>query len=271
MMLDIIQNIIEVIDNKETAALATIVNSSVSSPTILGRKLLVRVGRDPIGSLGSEHLNRSVIDGCLATMRSGKPTILEYETLDEEAPLLGLPQGTRVDVFVEVFRPVRTLVILGAGHIAQPLCKMGKILGFEVVVIDDRAEFANVERFPEADRVIAADFAETLRSFPVIPNTYIVLITRGHRHDEVSLREVIASPAAYIGMIGSRRRVAAVFHNLSEEGVPAELIEKVYAPIGLDIGAESPEEIALSIIAEVVRVIHKGTGQSLSLARKAQL
>jgi len=141
---------------------------------------------------------------------------------------------------------------------------MGKLLDFEVIVLDDRASFANRDRFPEADQVIAAGFEATLRSLTITANTFIVLITRGHQHDVESLQEVIDSPAAYIGMIGSRRRVWAVFKLLFEGGMPAEKLSRIYAPIGLDIGAQTPAEIATSIISEVVKVYRGGGIESIS-------
>jgi len=172
-----------------------------------------------------------------------------------------------VELFIEVAVPSPSLLIIGAGHIGQSLSRMGKLVGFRVVVLDDRPDFANVERFPEADEVIAADFAETLRDYPITDTTYVVVATRGHRYDEQSLRQVINSSAAYIGMIGSRRRVATVLRHLAEEGYPPERLRQVYSPIGLDIGGETPEEIALSIMAEIVQVRRGGRGQSLAIRR----
>jgi len=154
---------------------------------------------------------------------------------------------------------------VGAGHLAVPLVKFAKILGFHVTVMDDRVVYANRERFPEADEVLVGDMAGTLRGLEITPQTYIVLITRGHQFDEPCLREVIHSPAKYIGMIGSRRRIKACFIRFrDEDGIPEELLKRVYAPIGLDIGSESPEEIALSIVAEMVKVRRGGSAQSLA-------
>jgi xanthine dehydrogenase accessory factor len=171
---------------------------------------------------------------------------------------------TRPPMFVEVVVPPPTLFIAGAGHIAMPLARMGAMLGFRVVVLDDRPTFANEERFPEADEVIAAPFAETLASYPLDGQTYVVLMTRGHAHDVECLAEVIDKPVAYLGMIGSRRRVKGVLDLTREKGHPDELLARVHAPIGLDIGAQTPEEIGLSVMAEVVKARRGGTGWSLS-------
>ncbi len=161
-------------------------------------------------------------------------------------------------VFLEVLAPPEELVIVGAGHIAVPLARMAKVLDFDVTVIDDRSAFANRVRFPEADRIIAADIEKTVADLRVGPNTSLVLVTRGHTLDQAALMQVIHKPAAYIGMIGSQRRVRAVFDHLRKMGVPEEHIQRVYAPIGLPIGAETPAEIAASILAEVVVVRRKG-------------
>lgn len=163
-------------------------------------------------------------------------------------------EGRGLGVFVEVLAPPPELVIVGAGHIALPLAQLGKLLDFEVTVLDDRSAFASRERFPEAETVLVGPVEAVLAARPIGPSTYLVLVTRGHQHDEAALRTVIASPAAYIGMIGSRRRVKEVFRHLESAGVPAHLISRVHAPIGLRIGAETPSEIAVAIAAELVQV-----------------
>ena len=175
----------------------------------------------------------------------------------------------RAQLFVEVQHRPPTLLIVGAGHIALPLARLGKMCDFDVVVLDDRASFANKERFPMADQVIAAPFETAMQEFPLDEDTYIVLVTRGHQHDVSSLLQVLDRPSAYIGMIGSRRRVRAVFQLLEEEkGISRERFERVHSPVGLDIGSETPAEIAVSIMAEIVKVRRGGTGLSLSDERR---
>jgi xanthine dehydrogenase accessory factor len=149
--------------------------------------------------------------------------------------------------------------------VAQPVAQLGKLLGFRVTVIDDRPDYANETRFPEVDRVICDDFVTALQAIPVSKTTYVVLVTRGHRHDMACLRELIDKPLPYIGMIGSRVRVATVFRLLEEEhNVDPAAFKKVYAPIGLDIGARTPAEIAVAVAAELLKVRRGGTGESLS-------
>lgn len=171
-----------------------------------------------------------------------------------------------IDLYVERWVPPPELVIVGAGHIAQPLALVGRLLDFRVSVLDDRPEFATRERFPGADRVIVADFGDPLAGIEVGPLTCIVLVTRGHRHDYDCLRALAQSGAepAYVGMIGSRRRVRAAFEQLAAEGVEAGWLARIHAPLGLDIGAETPGEIAIAVGAEIVLAARGGSGRPLS-------
>ena len=231
----------------ERVALATVVCSSDTVP--LGAKLLAREGA-VTGSFGSEALDAWAREQCQKALA------------ERESRMVRHAEG--LEVFFEVVEPTRTLLVVGAGHIGQALSRLGKFLGFQVAVIDDRPFFANAEHLPEADEIITEDFAQALGRFPIHEATYVVLVTRGHEHDEVSLRQVISSKAAYVGMIGSKRRVRAVLERLRAEGVPEALIKRVHSPIGMDIGAETPEEIAVSIAAELIMAQRGGTGASLS-------
>jgi xanthine dehydrogenase accessory factor len=171
-----------------------------------------------------------------------------------------------VELYVERWEPPAELVIVGAGHIAQPLALVGSMLDFRVTVLDDRPEFATPERFPGADRVLVADFADPLAGIEVGHRTSLVLVTRGHRHDYDCLRELARRGVLprYLGMIGSRRRVRAAFEQLAAEGVPAEWLARVHAPLGLDIGAETPAEIAVAVAAEIVLAARGGSARPLS-------
>ncbi len=184
----------------------------------------------------------------------------------------GVVRVAGLRVYIEAFLPKYDLVVVGGGHVAQPIAQLGSLLGFTVTVIDDRPEYANRERFPTADRVICADFLEALRSLELGPRHHVVLVTRGHRHDMDCLRAVVGQPVAYIGMIGSRHRVETVFKLLTaESGVDPALLAKVYSPIGLDLGARTPAEIAVAVAAELVKVRHGGSGESLSRLGRATL
>lgn len=173
--------------------------------------------------------------------------------------------GSRVTIYLEPHLPPPELVIVGAGHVARPLCRIGAMLGFRVTVLDDRPEFATRERFPDAAVVRPADFVDPLRGIAVGPRTFLVLVTRGHRYDFEALRGLLLGPElpAYVGMIGSRRRTRAALEALAREGIGADRLAAVHAPIGLDVRAETPEEIAVSIAAELVMARRGGTGQPL--------
>jgi len=170
-----------------------------------------------------------------------------------------------LELYVERVAPPAELVIVGAGHIAQPLSRIGALLGFRVIVVDDRPDFARRDRFPDADRVVVADFTDPFAGIPIGPRSYVVLVTRGHRYDYDCARALARAGAepAYVGMIGSRRRVRAAFEQLAAEGFDEERLARIHAPIGLDIGAETPAEIAVAIAAEMILATHGGTGEPL--------
>lgn len=190
------------------------------------------------------------------------------EALDEMAP--GILAGRRprletlevkdgnITLFLEPVLPEPGVLVLGGGHVGQQVAAAAKLVGYRVTVVDDRPDFANKALFPKADRVICAPFTTALQEIEINPSTFIVIVTRGHRYDYECLRAVIRAPAAYIGMIGSRRRVRGVRERLLAEGVDPQLMARVHAPIGLDIGAETPAEIAISILAEIIRVYRRG-------------
>lgn len=170
-----------------------------------------------------------------------------------------------IELYVERVMPPPDLVIVGAGHIAQPLSRLGRLLDYRVTVVDDRPDFARRERFPEADRVVVADFEDPFAGIPIGPRTFVVLVTRGHRYDYDCARALARMRAepAYLGMIGSRRRIRAAFEQLAAEGFSVEWLERVHAPLGLDVGAETPAEIAVAIAAEMILTARGGTGEPL--------
>ncbi len=213
--------------------------------------LLVLAGGQTLGSLGDHDVDVSVLPLALEAFEEGSARAVP-----------GTETGSAFFFDVQAAPPV--LLIAGGGHIAVPLARMGAMLGFRVVVLDDRPAFASEERFPDAARVIAAPFGQTLAQYPFDNQTYVVLMTRGHAHDLECLFQVIDKPLAYLGMIGSRRRVRGVLDEVRGQGYGEESLGRVFAPIGLDIGALTPEEIALSVMAEVVKARRGGTGRSLS-------
>jgi xanthine dehydrogenase accessory factor len=172
--------------------------------------------------------------------------------------------GDVIEVLMEVVEPAATLLVVGGGHVGRSVGEIGALLGMSVVVLDDREDYANTDRFPFADQVICGDFASELDAFPINANTYIVLVSRGHKVDELSLARVVTRGPAYVGMIGSKRRTRTVLEHLATDGIRADALARVFTPIGLDIRAETPEEIALAVLAEIVLVRRGGSGRPLS-------
>ncbi|HEX9880560.1 MAG TPA: XdhC/CoxI family protein [Candidatus Binatia bacterium] len=252
----LIDELVRVNEERAAAVLVTVVDIQGARAVKAGAKCLVRDGKIQAGDLGHPPLAEAVLMEADRRLREGKSKLVALE----------LPaSGEKAEVYFDVMLAPPRLVVVGAGHIAVPLVKFAKQMDFQVTVIDDRIQYANRDRFPDADDIVAGDMAEALREMPITPWTYIVLITRGHKYDEPCLREVIHSSAKYIGMIGSKRRVKACFHRFrEEEKIAEEIIAKVFAPIGLDISAETPEEIALAILAEVIKVRRGGKAESLS-------
>jgi xanthine dehydrogenase accessory factor len=255
-MSSLAQELVEISEQGLSAVLATIIEVTDNNRVESGAKCLVRDGRVVAETVHDKRAVEAIVQESKIRLQ------------DQVSKLVSLqvPQnGGKLEVFFEVMLAPPRLVVVGAGHIAVPLAKMAKILDFHVTVIDDRLLYANRERFPDADEVLVGDMAQMLKQMTLTPSCYIVLITRGHMYDEPCLREIIHSQARYIGMIGSRRRVKACFQRFrDEENITEDLIQRVYAPIGLDIATETPAEIALSILAEVTKVRRGGVATSLS-------
>lgn len=245
-------------------AVATVIAAHEGGPVPVGAKLLLWADGRRLGSLGGGPLEEAVAGDALAALSARPRQAIQTLAYGENGARL--PPGDAAAacrVMIEVPEEAATLLVVGGGHVGQALAALGVLVGFSVVVLDDRPEYARPERFPGAERVICGDFEEELGRYPVTPQTYVVVVTRGHREDERSLRQVVSSNAAYIGMIGSKRRSAAVLRHLASEGCPEEALGRVRTPIGLDIGAETPEEIAVSIMAEIIQVRRGGSGRPL--------
>ena len=234
--------------------------------TYVGAKMLVRKDGSAAGTLGAVAIDEAVKREAPDVFRRHGVEVLYLDAQGERTHRREADAGS-YQVMMEVHERPETLVIIGGGHVGKALATIGHLCGFSVEVVDDRPEYANAERFPEADRVTCGRFEEVLADYPIDDNTYVVCVTRGHRHDETSLRLVAESAAAYIGMIGSRRRVGAVLQHLVEEGVSREAVERVHTPIGIDIGAETPEEIAVSVMAEIIMRRRGGSGGPLREAK----
>ena len=269
----IAQEVVRAAQGGPAVAVATVIRAPEGAGPAVGEKLLVRADASRLGSLGGEGLEEAVAaDSHAALARLPRTQVESLFYAADGNRLHRLEAGPdEFVVMIELTERQATLLIVGAGHIGQSLATIGAHVGFSVAVVDDREAFANAERFPMAERVICGDFVEELRHFPIDEQTYIVLVSRGHKQDELSLREVVDSEATYVGMIGSRRRVGAVLTHLAREGYSREALGRVHTPIGIDIGAETPEEIAVSIIAEIISLRRGGSGGKMSEVRRAKI
>jgi xanthine dehydrogenase accessory factor len=254
---------LEAMCSNQPACILTLIEAQGSTPREAGAKMLLRADGSTVGTIGGGSLERTALDDAKAAMIDGASRVMEYSLRGEGEADLGVCGGT-ARVYIEVLSPQPTLLILGAGHVAQPLAEFGHLLGFRTVVVDDRPQFASAARFPHADDLVVVPFEELTQAVTVTSDTFAVIVTRNHEFDAVVLREILPTPARYVGMIGSRRKVRTVLEGLLQEGQPRERLAQVRAPIGLNIGGQTPVEIALSIMAEIVLVQHNGSGEALS-------
>ncbi|MBI4307378.1 MAG: XdhC family protein [Chloroflexi bacterium] len=250
--LPIAREVVRAYEGQGSVALAT----ALSGPS-LGAYLLLREDGARTGTLGSAELDALAVESAQAHIHRGTVELLADE------------DGT--EVFVEGFTCPPTVIVAGGGHIALALYELGQLLGFRFIIIDDRPQFASRERFPQALDLIVGDYAEAFRNTPITPGAYIVIATRGHKHDDDALREAVRSPARYVGLVGSQRKVILIYRQLLGEGIPAERLRRVHAPVGLRIGARTPHEIALSILAEMVTERYGGDGQPMKLPERLLL
>jgi xanthine dehydrogenase accessory factor len=231
---------------------ATITDVQGSSPREVGTKMLVMRDGSTVETIGGGVLEKRVVEDALACLAAGISRSEHYELREQGDNALGALCGGEATVFFEVHAPDKTLLIVGAGHVGRALCRFAALLDYRVVVLDPREDMVSAERFPQADERICGDPARTAELFAIDEDTHVVIVTHGHAHDQAALRSVVDSPAASIGMIGSLNKVRTVFERLRKEGVAPGLLERVHSPIGLDIGAQTPAELALCIMAEIV-------------------
>jgi xanthine dehydrogenase accessory factor len=252
--MDIYEEIVKLRQQGRRGAVATIVNVRGSIPSFETAKMLVRDDGSIAGTIGGGCVEAEVWQAAREVMESEKPRSLTFNLNQDPKYDTGLVCGGTLDIFIEPVLPPALLYIFGAGHVSVNLYKVARGAGFDVSIIDDREAYANRERFPDAREVIAEDFEQAMARLAPNESSYIVIVTRGHRDDMRVLRWAVQSPARYVGMIGSRRKTITIFRELTKEGIPAQLFERVHAPVGLDIGAITPEEIAVAITAELIAV-----------------
>jgi xanthine dehydrogenase accessory factor len=258
--MDIYEQIVQLRHEGRRGAVATIVNVRGSIPSFRTAKMLVRDDGSIVGTIGGGCVEADVWQAAREVMESEKPRTLTFDLNQDPKYDTGLVCGGTLEVFVEPILPPAILYIFGAGHVAINLCRAAANAGFDVIVADDRSSYATKERFPDAREVYARDFDETMREFDPNEASYIVIVTRGHRDDMHILRWAVQTRARYVGMIGSKRKVIEIFKTLQKENVPTHLFDRVHAPVGLDIGAITPEEIAVAITAELIAVRRHAEG-----------
>ena len=218
---------------------ATVVTSAKQGVDV-GMKMIFANTGERIGTLGDSALEAAIETETAEVLERNRPGLFQ--------------ENETASVFLEPLQPRPTLLIAGAGHVGQALCHLGSWLDFDIAIVDDRADFASAERLPEADQIIIGDIATELQNYPITPLTYVVIVTRGHQHDESALHSVVESDARYIGLIGSRRKIKLIFDDLLEAGISKERLQRVYAPIGLDINSKTVPEIAVSIVSQLIQI-----------------
>jgi len=246
----------------ERVVVATIIKAPEGAASSVGRRILLRADRSVVGSLGIGALEQQVLQDCAQVMRDGRPRNQSYAA-NPGAPGTSLLPGTGFVVFIEAVSPEQRLVIVGGGYVAQALARLMAPLDFRLIVVDDRRDLADPRLFPETVEMRFGDIAAIIRDLEPDRATWIVIVTRGHHSDKDALRAALTTDAGYIGMISSPSKSRRILQDLLAEGLPRERLEAVHAPIGLDLGAETPDEIALSIAAEMLMLRHNATGRPL--------
>ena len=252
--MDLYDEIVRLRKLGQKCAVATIVQVNGSIPSYESAKILVREDGSFMGTVGGGCVEAEVWNAAREVIESEKSRHLTFSLGQDAAYDEGLICGGQLNIFVEPVVPQPHAFIFGGGHVSKSISKVATIAGFTTVVVDNREAFANAERFPEAEATYAEEYEDVFPKLPVNSSDYLIIVTRGHRDDMRVLRWAVNTPARYIAMIGSKRKTISVVHELEKEGFPRELFDKVFAPMGLEIGAETPEEIAVSVVAEMIAV-----------------
>lgn len=269
-MTEIYREIVRLIEQGEKGAVATVVGATGSTPGKEGAKMLVRADGTTVGTIGGGCTEADVWALAKEVIATDRPIRHKFKLSPRVAEDGGLACGGIVEVFVEPIGSP-TVYVFGAGHIARSLVPIATTVGLNTVVVDDREQFASRARFPEPTRLVVSDFASVFPQLTITENSYLVIVTRGHRYDQFVLGEALKTRASYIGLIGSRAKITRIFRTLTAQGADPEKLRSVKAPIGLDIGCRTPEEIAVSIVAQLVayrrRFYIKGSDEERILDR----
>ena len=254
----------------EPAAMVTVVSTEGSTPQKAGARMLVFGDGRIVGTIGGGCLEAEMTWRAREAIGGRRPKLVSYDLTPDQAGEDGLVCGGRMQVFIEPIEGTPVLCLFGAGHVAQPLARMAKACGFRVELADDRVKFANAERFPEADAIVVDEFPAAASRMTLGPSSYAIVVTRGHKGDAEALQAVLGRGLRFVGLLGSRPKVVHIFAALEERGVPREELARVHAPLGLEIGAQTPEEIAVSILAEMIAV-RRGVDPARSGSMKMDL
>lgn len=246
----------------EQVVVATVVKTAGAAPCGVGAKMLVRADGSTSGSLAGPRTDGKVAEAATQALRDGRSFLTHIHLDADQGEAVG-SCGATLEIFFEALRPEPRLIVAGAGYVAQALTRLAASLDFRIVVVDDRRDLADPHAFGDVVQLTFGDIPETLRALEPDESSFIVVVTRGHHLDEEALRAALESRAAYVGMIGSPSKVKNIFKSLLQQGFSRETLARVHAPIGLDLGAETPDEIALSIAAEIVMLRRQASGTPL--------
>ncbi len=266
--MDIYEELLRLKREGRSSALATIVQSAGSAPQKTGSKMLVRDDGTIVGTLGGGCLEAEVVQAALMAIRDEQSVTLPFDLTEKQG---GLVCGGKLSVFIDPVIPDPTLIILGAGHVGKALAKIARFSGFRVAVCDDRPEYANSENLPDAHDIVVHDFPSIFSRMIVPGNAFIVVATRGHNHDLDAVSEALRTTARYIGLLGSKRKKALLFKALKDAGFSEDQISRVHIPVGLLINSVTPEEIAISIMAQIIQKRRENAASGISRSSCSRL
>jgi len=252
--MDVYEELVRLRRSGQKCAIATIVQVNGSIPSYESAKLLVREDGSMVGTIGGGCVEAEVWNAAREAMETERSHHMTFNLGQDAAYDNGLICGGQLNIFIEPVLPQPFAYIFGAGHISKSLSKIADLAGFATIIIDNREQFASRDRFPEAGSIFAEEYEDAFPKLEVNESSYIIIVTRGHRDDMRVLRWAVSTPARYVAMIGSRRKTINVVKELEKEGIPRSAFEKIHAPMGFDIGAITPEEIAVSVVAEMIAV-----------------
>src|SRR5918912_2102150 len=253
---EVFSAVVDALDRGEPAALVAIVATTGSTPQRVGAKMLVFADGRTVGTIGGGCYENDAFWKAREAITHRRPQLVRYELSDDFAQETGLICGGQMDVYIEPIEPAPELYVVGAGHVGFHLARLAHDVGFRVHVVDDREKFANRERFPDAVEIVVDDIPAWIARANLPPHAYAVIVTRGHTNDLEALRALAPRELRYLGLIGSRAKVARIYDALVDDKMAPEALARVHAPIGLDIGAVTPQEIAVSILAALIAVKH---------------